>query len=716
MRIQDFARAEVSARAIAALALVTAFALVALPAPQARAACSTTGIDQTCTNPAGTTVSAGTIGIGDSDTLNLTNFGTVTGTDTGVSANNDANVFNAGTINGGGTGGIFANGTANITNTAGGTITGGAYGIYSNTDINLTNAGTINGIYGLYANGDVSATNSGTITGGAFGIFANGSANVINTGTISSASDGIVAVGDLTLNNAGTVTSPSGIAAASANGTANVTNSGTLAGAYGVYGNSVNVTNSGTISGDFNGVLTIGLSPSTLVNSGTIIGTSGAAIDFSFSAFDTLTFLPGSRVIGEILLGSPDTVNIVTGRQVSTVLSFGCSCGQYGITQTGSTLNVSGGAPYVYIPGSGTHDVFISIDPTALSIADKSLMNFTGFISSLLGNRFGEFGFSGTTPSAFAAPAVNGIVEGANAAFSSLAYADDRIPNAVAYDRASGFSVWSKGFAGVRSQGTDGPNLGSTSVAFGGVMGLDKMVSSDLRLGAFIGAGNGKLQVDLNSQTVKTDYLFGGVYGRYDWTTQFMDFAVSGGQTSNKSDRTIFNNLLPGGIETASASYNGWFVTPELAYGMRIPMGGNIVMTPAARLRYLAAYFGGYDESGSTQNLSVGSRMAQNVEERLEVAFSRMDPLNQGMLKSTATLGVLGQERLGSTAISAIVAGQNLSFAATGQNNVAGAYVSLGFDYKLSRSVSIFSSAEMTVTSDDTLTGLAQGGLRITLN
>jgi outer membrane autotransporter protein len=41
---------------------------------------------------------------------------------------------------------------------------------------------------------------------------------------------------------------------------------------------------------------------------------------------------------------------------------------------------------------------------------------------------------------------------------------------------------------------------------------------------------------------------------------------------------------------------------------VRMPLGGNLVLTPAARLRYLAANFGGYSQTGSAQNLTVASR------------------------------------------------------------------------------------------------------------
>lgn len=80
------------------------------------------------------------------------------------------------------------------------------------------------------------------------------------------------------------------------------------------------------------------------------------------------------------------------------------------------------------------------------------------------------------------------------------------------------------------------------------------------------------------------------------------------------------------------------------------------------------------------------------------------------------TVGVLGQERLGSTTINTVLIGQNLSFAAPGQNNVGGAYAGLGFDYRMSQLISLFTKVEGTVMTDNSVTGIAQGGVRVSLN
>jgi hypothetical protein len=665
--------------------------------------------------------------------INLINSGTITATDEAVSAfgAGTSSVVNSGTITGVNRGVNIGTGT--VVNNAGGTISGtGGLGVgVSIADGTVVNSGVISGaIRGISAT-TATIANFGTVTstGGGAQDFAvnlnNGTLN--NFGTIQSLATAGIAVGsstNLTVNNAGTIAAngTSGLAIdINVGALASISNTGTISatgpGGIGVQvqtGAVANIANRGTIIGGTGVFLLSGAgtpgSGSTLINSGTIIGTEGVAIDSSFFGGNTLIFQPGSRIVGQILLGIGDTVNVQTGRDISSLLTF-CVCGSI-------SLNVTGGAPFAI---NGTQ--IAVLDPTAASLADRSLTDFTGMLSSLIAGRFNEAGAPRPpTDSASAfAPSLGGIADVASPAFAGiagLAYARDNgtggIPTATFEDRHSGLAVWSKGFVGGRRQQADGPTLPATTLAYGGALGVDKNVGRDMRIGAFVGAGQGRLSVDLDSQKIETDYVFGGVYSRIYRNTQFIDFMVTAGSTSNDSTRLVVHNLAPGGLETATASYKGWFVSPEIAYGVRIPIGTNVAVTPGARLRYAVGHSSGYSENGSAQNLVVGDRTFHNLEGRIEAAFSRFDEITaKGWLKTTVTLGGLAMQRLGGHTISTVLIGQNLIFDAPGDDTVGGFYTGWGFDYVTGNGFGVFIAAEGSIMSDKSMFGTARGGVKV---
>jgi uncharacterized protein with beta-barrel porin domain len=501
-------------------------------------------------------------------------------------------------------------------------------------------------------------------------------------------------------------------------GDATVVNSG-RAGAFLLVGSNATLINSGNAS---RVTEEAGAGGAVVINSGTIdSGISAPAIEFE-SGPDTLTNVVGGRVIGGIaLLGANDTVNFVGGNWLFTFTTLAAlRSGNPGTNALAAATINANGAPFVV---SG--NTVAVLDATSFALADRALANFTGDVQQMLQGRFDgmNFGSGGGGAALGFAPSTPGLANEATQAFSgipsvAMSYASDsrlvlgKAPAAAApyYDT----TIWASGFGGERKQNSDGVVLPATDIAYGGALGIDRAFGPNLRLGAFAGGGASREDVELSVQSIDSTYAFGGGYGRFDWATQYLDFSLYGGSISNSSTRGIANNTVASGFETATASYGGWFISPQLTYGYRIPFSNDILMTPHLSVRYVGGSLDGYSESGSEQDLSVGRRAVNDLEERAEVEFSTLKSASWGgTVKSTIGVGAIGLERLGDQTIDTVLLGQNLSFVTPGQASAVGGVLDASIQYRPAGNVSLFISAEGTAMSDRSYSGAATGGARV---
>jgi hypothetical protein len=564
--------------------------------------------------------------------------------------------------------------------------------------VTVTNFGSVAGPVRVRTQSDATLTNIGN-TGGGLGAYAYvrsfaGNATLVNSGSIGGYAYAYSDNGNATITNSGSI---GGVAfAISANGDATLVNSGSI-GFYALAqtnGGVATMVNSGIVS---QGVqLTAPGGSANLTNSGVIVGGPNPAIQFSGGP-DTLTLQPGSFVVGAIdLVGAKDAVVVNAGNQN---LTFN--------TLAGAT--VTGNAPYV-VAGNR----IASVDPTGFAGADRNLMAFSDAVSGMLDGQTGG-GAAGSAlrfngPSYGPADAQGGFV-------GALAYAET--PNdALVFKNpttttADGSTVWAKGFVGRRVQQEDGPVLRNLATFYGGAIGLDRQIQPDLKLGGFVGGGAVSTSIAFNAGSTASDLGFAGLYGRKDYGGVFVDFDVIGGSSANRTTRNVNNNLLPGGLETASASFVGWFASPEAALGARYDLGSGWTLTPIGRLRYLAAGFDGYTETGSTANLTVGDRLTQAFEERAEVGFANTQVSEFGRFQIGATVGLIGQERAGGVAIDAALLGQTLSFATPGRSSIGGAFVSSHFDWKTASGLTLFASAEYSAFADSSSDATGSVGVRI---
>jgi hypothetical protein len=385
--------------------------------------------------------------------LTCTNDGTIAGA---ISVSNPANPGITTVTNSGSVGQFFSVSTLNdgsMTATNSGSI--GQY-FFATTNGNGTTTATNSGSIGQYffastsGNGTTTATNSGSVNqyfwvqnGG------NGTTTATNSGSVGQYFN------VTTLHDGSTSATNNGnvgqyfLVSTNGNGTTTATNTGSVGQYFQVSVNgsgTATAINSGRV---FGGVRAQGSSSVmggnlSVVNSG-LVDSTGLAISFSGAGVisDTLTLLPGSRIIGGInLIGTNDTVVMNAGNQN---LTFN--------TLAGAT--VTGNVPFVVVGNR-----IASIDPTPLAMQGRALNDFTREATSAIPQLTG-IAPSGGAPLAFAAPDASARIEEVFASIPGLAaYSNEGMvfknPTVIYGD---GSAVWARGFAGSRVQQADGPLL-----------------------------------------------------------------------------------------------------------------------------------------------------------------------------------------------------------------------------------------------------------------
>lgn len=521
------------------------------------------------------------------------------------------------------------------------------------TVTNATNNGTIDkgsyGIAGLSGSNITTVTNAGTINVASYAIanFGSTMGTVTNSGTINASSAyGIGNFSGATITsftNSGTIDSVFCAVFNASSTITNFTNSGTLSG-----GGSYAIMNSGTI-----GTLTLAAGSQTnggIQNSGTI---------------GTLDIAPGASITGNIVnSGTISTLNVTA---VAASANFDLNTAGVNITGNqpiSTNLNFSAPSSTAYVAvGNRT----AGVDKSGFSANGQSIRQVTGSISRLANT--------------------NALIQSIGAKAAKVA-ADpytttsdlcaDGAPAPVA--KLGSSDLWIRGFTGRNKVDATASSVEYINTYSGGAVGIERDWSEDVRAGAFVGAGVTDNSLGGALGGTEADLLFFGGYATKVWGTLFAKVGVTGGSSKNTSTR----NIAAATPETALASYDSWYVSPEVSVGrvfdLGQSLGGTFSVTPVLSVRYVYASQDGYTEAGATNNLTMNSSHSTTVEERAELKFSYATQAFEGYgVKINASVGGIGQQNNGGV-MSGTLLGAPLSFATPGDDNTTGFVGGLGFE------------------------------------
>lgn len=548
-----------------------------------------------------------------SDTLTITNNGSivVTGTDAIDMSGNRNILTNNGTISTFGNGAFGINGLYFETVTNNGSLTtngDNAEGIDVESSNSVFNFGTITtsgrSAEGIDTNNDNLIKNFGTITTmgkDSNAIESDDFSQMFNFGVIFTTgenSHGLFGDDNNTAISSGTITT-SGL---NSNGIDfwdlnHIENSGTIV-TYGPGGDGIRAR--------FLNVIT---------NSGKVVSANANA--FNFLADNTLNLHAPAFVGGAFSLGTNAKVNIKTGPSHSILWTFDPT------SLNGGAPNFSGPVP-VFQGTSGANIVVTTFDPTALSTSADALADLTGLLSGITQNRLAE-----DDPVA-------------------LSYAQNS-PTIIDKTFAEIETVnkgWARVAGSLSNYNGGGTTLSSDLAQIVLAAGYDWSISADTILRFAAGYTRGSITSDskfATSSVNDTQGLFLAAAGRSNFENAFLKFGLTAGTNRHENDRLVNDNLAPLGIAHAKASYDSFWINPEVSYGMSYALNDEWTATPSVRLSYAGEWVDGYTELGTNANATVGKRQIGVAELGLEWAVTHQTTIG----KMTGRIGYAYRKSLG---------------------------------------------------------------------
>jgi hypothetical protein len=680
---------------------------------------------------------AGISAITDRGSVTLTNTGDVTSHGArGLYADGGYNdtdaspavvlLVNNGTVHGytAGVRSINWHGLSSLTNT-GTVVSDTRQGLvaWSNSgDVIVTNSGssTANDDHALAAFseiGNVTVVNSGSLTahddighaddgtghnGIQTSVETSGTTRITNTatGTILAPDDSAISAtavhaGDIFIDNAGSVSGKNGIAATTASGRIEIANSGTV---FGTNGNGViltgaSLTNIGSIDGSLYGVELVGAG-NAVTTSGSITGTT-ASIHFGHGG-NTLNILQGSSFGGVVdyALTTGNTTTFGAG-------NYSIPSANYIDASNAITLNNS--TQVVVLRNANTSG---TIDVVTVPAAGQAATQYTSSVSDVVGSIL-SLDVARPDQGTIGDSTITALQYGEGTPESTEAKAVRQLGDGVAVD-GYGNLFWARAFGGLRYQRDNNGDPASHTAHYGLISGFDHQFEN-YRVGFFAGGGNVRTATSGEASTVSGNTGFMGVYGAAKFNGLQWNASLTAGAIDNRADRLV------NGTDTASGDFLGWYVSPEVAVSNTYAVAPGWELTPSAKIRYTGAFYESYSESGSTsQLLSYDSRQTHSLDGRVQLELKHKMVMSSGLPAAVMATVALGDTQyLGSGKTHASLLGSDFTVANSGDDNVLGATIGLGFDAMVSQRAAIYGSVDGTIYSDDSMGATGRLGLKV---
>ncbi|WP_072570228.1 autotransporter family protein [Enterobacter sp. SA187] len=204
-------------------------------------------------------------------------------------------------------------------------------------------------------------------------------------------------------------------------------------------------------------------------------------------------------------------------------------------------------------------------------------------------------------------------------------------------DDYSNWIVWGQPFGGYARQDTT-DDVSGYSAKFGGlILGADRALGDDWRVGAAMNYSNtsvhGKNNLSGNTSTADNYGVIG--YAAYTGNPWFLNLSAAVNRQNYDSVRRADFTGFSG---TAKGKFNGQSVTLQSEFGYPLTLPAQVVVTPLAALAYSYQHVDGYKESGgngmaldvdASHSQSVISDIGVRVQKTVDTPLGALTPFAQ---------------------------------------------------------------------------------------